>query len=232
MYSESYGSQSCQGTRDVDVSQIDNETITTVGLIIDASSSMDSFERVMRECLQKFKNMLANSKSADEILVSYMTFNSNIYDNGYDFARNMNPHYNANGCTALYEAISTAAQHCKNYRNELQNAGVMPGSYLVIFSDGMDNSSNINAEMAKSIIEDLEESGVTVAFVSFGNAARNIAETIGVMQQNIHESSADERELRSIFAMLSRSSINASKNVSKSASNLATGKVEQDGFFV
>ena len=108
---------------------------------------------------------------------------------------------------------------------QLKNNGTNARACLVILSDGRDLHSNCRASDARKAIEDLISQEITVAFIAFGQEAFGIAESIGVKKNNVKEVSNDERELRRIIDLVSKSAISASKKASAGASG------ENDSFF-
>lgn len=204
--------------------EVTSSSVTLVDFIIDASGSMDMYERIMQECLEHYKSAISNSKQADEMLVSKTLFNSRIQTGGYVAPEDFNTDYYACGSTKLYDAIIDRRQRMLAYMDQLRNEGSNVRACMVILSDGEDNDSRNAASDARQAVQDLISKEVTVAFVAFGQDAFGIADSIGVKSNNVKEVDNDERELRRIIDLVSKSAISASKR----ASNGASG---DDGFF-
>lgn len=210
----------------IDVDDVEAAAVMLVDFLIDGSGSMWPFESVMKECLEHYKNAIANSKQADEMLVSKTIFANEIKTGGYVAPEDFNTDYEANGCTRLYDAIIDRRQRMLDYMDQLKNNGTNARACMVILSDGKDNASTNHASDARQAVQDLMSKEITVAFVAFGQEAFGIADSIGVKTNNVKEVSNDESELRRIIDLVSKSAISASKKASSGAGDSADG-----GFF-
>ncbi len=209
-----------------DVEEVDAASVMLVDFIIDRSGSMDTFERVMRECLEHYKQAICNSKQADEMLVSKTLFDNIIETGGYVAPEDLNTDYKARGTTRLYDAVIERRQRLLDYMEQLKNNGTNARACMVILSDGWDNDSQYRASDARQAIQDLIHKEITVAFIAFGQEAFGVADSIGVKSQNVKEVSNDESELRKVIALVSKSAISASKRASSGA-----GSSADDSFF-
>ena len=209
------------------IEQIDNERQTLVGLLVDDSGSLKGYEKVMRDCLEKFKSALLGSKQEDEMLVSLTTFGGQgVNQGGYQLISDMPTDYSASGMTPLYDCIVQAGkQICDGngggYLEQLQQSGIKAKGVIAIFSDGEDTASSCSKDEARKTIEFLKKKEIIVAFVAFGDDARGIADELGVDSQNVLDVSANESELRKVFQVLSKSAVSASKNAAAGQSSNA-----------
>lgn len=210
----------------LDVDEVEVSSVTLIDFIIDRSGSMDTFERVMQECLQHYKQSICNSKQADEMLLSKTLFDNIIETGGYVAPEDLNTDYEARGTTRLYDAIVERRQRLLDYMDQLKNNGTNARACMVILSDGWDNDSWCRASDARQAIQDLIHKEITVAFIAFGKDAFGIADSIGIKPQNVKEVTNDESELRKAIGLVSKSAISASKRASAGSGNSA-----DDSFF-
>mgnify|MGYP004595712605 CR=1 FL=1 len=210
----------------MDVDDIVSPSIMLVDFLIDGSSSMYPYERVMCECLKHYREAIVNSKQADEMMVSKTIFESSIQTGGYVAPEDLNTDYTSNGCTRLYDAIIDRRQRMLDYMDQLRSNGTNTRACMVILSDGEDNDSQYRASDARQAIQDLISKEITVAFIAFGQGAFGIADSIGVKKNNVKKVSNDESELRRIINLVSKSAISASKKASSGA-----GGNDDGGFF-
>ena len=210
----------------MDVDDVVSPSVMLVDFLIDGSGSMNQYERVMRECLEHYREAIVNSKQADEMMVSKTVFESRIETGGYVAPEDFNTDYTAGGCTRLYDAIIDRRQRMLDYIDQLKNNGTNARACMVILSDGADNDSQYRARDARKAIQDLISKEITVAFIAFGQEAFGIADSIGVKKNNVKEVSNDESELRRVIDLVSKSAISASKKASSGA-----GGNDDGGFF-
>lgn len=203
----------------LDVDEVASASITIIDFIIDGSGSMNPYERAMAECLEHYKNAIANSKQADEMLVSKTIFDETIVTGGYVTPDDFDSSYTTGGMTKLYDAIIDRRQRLFDYMEQLKNNGTNVRACVVILSDGQDNASNRRASDARQAVQDMISKEIAVAFIAFGQDAFGIADSIGVKPQNVKEVNNDESELRKIIALVSKSAISASKRASAGASS-------------
>lgn len=193
------------------IDDIDSENINLIFLGIDQSGSMDSYSKDMKHSLSEFKNALTNSKEVDEILVARANFDYSTDIGGYKKISEFSTGFSANGCTAMYDAITEGTEKLKEYRLCLKNEGMRVKAVFAIFSDGEDNQSKSSFSDAKRSIEYLNNEEITTAFISFGGAATKTAKDLGF--RNILDVSSSASELRNAFNCLSKSVIESSKSV-------------------
>ena len=210
----------------MDVDEVASPSVMLVDFAIDGSGSMDIYESVMQECLQHYKNAICNSKQADEMMVSKTIFASSIETGGYVAPEDFNSDYRAGGRTRLYDAIIDRRQRMLDYMSQLKSNGTNARACMIILSDGYDYGSTYRASDARNAILDLISKEITVAFIAFGQDAFGVADSIGIKKQNVKEVSNDERELRRVIDLVSKSAISASKRASS-----GIGGSSDAGFF-
>lgn len=210
----------------MDVDDVMSPSVFLADFLIDGSGSMSSYEDVMRDCLEHYKEAIANSKQADEMMVSKTIFESEITTGGYVAPADFNTDYSAGGRTRLYDAIIDRRQRMLDYMDQLKNNGTNVRSCLIILTDGHDYGSQCRASDARQAVQDLISKEITVAFIAFGQEAFGIADKIGIKPQNVKEVSNDESELRRVIDLVSKSAISASKKASAGA-----GGSSDAGFF-
>lgn len=209
----------------MDVEEITSPRVTNFGIWLDGSSSMRPWTSIMIECLNRVKNAISNSKQADEIQVGVTRFDSKVVPGGYQPIDKMMTDYQACGRTLLYDCIVDGVPRLLNYMNEQRAFGTTPQGIVNIMSDGDDYGSLNKKHDAKDAIEELHNAEVTVAYIAFGDEAREIAEQLGIRPENIKNAdNVTESELRKIFDLMSKSAIRASKAA-------ATGNTAAGGFW-
>ena len=210
----------------MDVDDVVSPSVMLVDFAIDGSSSMKSYENVMRDCLDHYKQAICNSKQADEMIISKTVFSSTIETGGYVAPEDFNTDYSAHGYTKLYDTIIDRRQRLLDYMDQLKNNGTNARACMVILTDGQDVGSRYYASDARKAIQNLISKEITVAFIAFGQDAFGVADSLGIMKQNVKQVSNDESELRKVIDLVSKSAISASKKASSGAGGTADG-----GFF-
>jgi len=213
----------------VEIDDLESERQTLIGVWIDDSGSMSTFECVMRDCLNRFKSAIKGSKESDEMLISRTLFGNDVLPGGYQFIDDFNDDYHASGMTKLYDCIVDGQKRLfdgagNGYMEKLQANGIKAKAVIAIFSDGEDTYSNATLNDARRAIEFLHSKEIVVAFIAFGNNAHGIAQKLGIEDKNILETDATESDLRRIFMILSKSAISASKSA-------AAATTTDDSFF-
>ena len=202
----------------IDVDKIENDHMYLMGIAQDCSGSMRDYTGDMKMAMINFVKSIQDSKQDDEMLVSITEFGSNVKSSGFQNVADLSTDFQADGCTAMYDAIIVAAQQLTDYMDQLNNSGVRTRGGLVIFSDGHDNDSRYSAKEAADAISALMKREVVVAFVAFGSGAHGIAQNLGVLKRNVLETDASPSELRKIWGILSKSAISSSKSAAAGAS--------------
>ena len=199
----------------VDPEQLNSSRQTVFLCLIDRSSSMQKFEKVMQGALFRFKQKLLNSPEADEIIVNKIGFNGYIGMNEFTSPEDMSTDYTADGGTALYDAICYGKERLTRYLEELRMHGISAKGIMVVFSDGEDLHSDKTCDEAREAIRQLQsvEEGNIVGFVAFGDGARGIAEELEIRQENIWNTDATFDNLYECFEVMSESVSTVSRRV-------------------
>lgn len=227
-YEESFSGIDAGITPNIPTDDVDNDHMFLMSVARDRSGSMSGFKSVMQQSTQEFVKSIKDSKSDDEILVSLTEFDDSINSYGYQNVADMPTAYAPGGCTALYDAIIVAQQRLydgsgNGYMEQLNASGVRTRGALVIFSDGADNVSRKTANDARQAIQLLKKQEILVAFIAFGDEAKDIAKDLGIDPQNVLQTNATASELRKIWNIMSKSAISMSKSAANGNS--------QDAFF-
>ena len=211
--------------QNVDVEELETATPYLCAVAIDKSDSMDDYEYngVMSDCLKNFQSAILNSKQADEMLTSKITFGSNVDIGGFVKPEDFDCSYYTSGMTALNDAIIAGRKLIIDYMDQIRDNGGTPRGCLVVLSDGWNNSSSASDADARRAIEDLRKREIAVAFIAFGDDAKGIAENLGVRPENIKDYSKDDHGLREALNMVSKSAISASKRASAGLDGGDTG---------
>lgn len=227
-YEESFSGIDAGITPNIPTDEVDNDHMFLMSVARDRSGSMGSFQGVMQKSTQEFISSIKDSKSDDEILVSLTEFNDRVDSYGFQNVSDMPTSYHPCSTTALYDAIVVAQQRLydgagNGYMEQLNASGVRTRGALVIFSDGADNDSQNTAADARQAIQLLKKQEILVAFIAFGDEAKNIANDLGIDPQNVLQTDATASELRKIWNIMSKSAISMSKSAASGNS--------QDAFF-
>lgn len=195
------------------IDDINSENINLIFIALDKSGSMGEFENEMKIALKNFKDALASSKEADEILVARADFSSrlNINIGGYKKIAEFDTGFNSGGVTAMYDTIIEGAKKLTEYRDFLKKEGMRVKCVFAVFSDGLDNDSISDFRVARNAVEKMNAEEVTTAFISFGGEADQTAADLTF--KNILKPNGSASELRKAFDCLSKSVIESSKSV-------------------
>lgn len=216
MNEEIFGVDDYDFGQNMDVEEIEVENPTLFSLTIDASPSMDSYRKVVPDCIQMVKDSIIDSKAEDEFVVSVNYFNDTVTLGGYQNINDVSTAYDTDGYTALYDAIVLAGNALKTeektgYYDEIKSRGGTPKAIFVVLSDGWDNSSTNSVDDAKEVIAYFKKCEIITAFVAFGKEAVGIGEEIGFANV-LNVKDANEKEFRRIFRVISKSVQSASKS--------------------
>lgn len=209
--------------QNVDVEEIETATPYLCVVAIDSSGSMcdydDDNSGIMNDCLKNFKSSILNSKQADEMLISKITFDNDVDIGGFVKPEDFDCSYSTRGCTALNDSIVAARKLIVDYMEDIRESGGTPRGCLVILSDGYDNNSKASDSDARRAIQELQKQEVAVAFITFGSGAAGVASNLGINPKNIKDFNNDEHGLREALNMVSKSAISASKRASAGLGN-------------
>ena len=209
------------------IDELESERQTVMALYVDSSYSMEPYTPVMPDCIQEVKNAIIHSKSEDEFLISLTKFNHKVERAGYQMVDKIKTDYTPSGGTALYDAIVGAQQSLVARANEKEgyidmlkkNAITVKGIFIIL-TDGRDEHSYLGSKEAKSAVEYMKSHEIITACIGFGANAQKIGQELG-FEHVLDVKEANEKTLRQIFAIVSKSLILASKSaVNPSAGTL------------
>lgn len=200
----------------VQIDELESERQTVVAFYVDKSGSMCDYDGIMPDCIQCFKDSVINSKSEDEFLISYTQFDHNINRSGYKMVSDVDTSYHAGGGTALYDAIVAAQESLvtpekDGYIDTLKKNNITTKGIFVIFTDGYDEHSKLGVSAAKKAIDFLNQKEIITVFIGFGSNACGIGKDLG-FKNVLDEKETNEKTLRNIFDIVSKSIVSASKN--------------------
>ncbi len=151
-----------------------DETINAV-FVVDTSYSVSTYISELNTAFNDFTESMQKSHVADKLFVSVVEFDKKIrVTSGFrpvgsiplmDFSKNLG------GWTSLYDAVYTGLKNAMDYRENLENSGVVTKTLLFVITDGEDNSSKNPASKVKNIITKLkqeEKSAFSFTSVLFG----------------------------------------------------------------
>jgi len=119
------------------------ETINAV-FVVDVSPSIKNYENELNDAFNAMIDEFQNSHISDRLLISTVEFDDNVHvKTGFQPVANI-PHSNfvAQGYgTALYDAVEISLKNAIEYREALEDSGVICKTLVFILTDGMDNSS-------------------------------------------------------------------------------------------
>jgi len=193
------------------IAELETEDVNLMLLAIDVSGSMEQYEDVMREELEKFKRSIIDSKESEKILVARADFSDFLSIGGYKKIDEFDTNFKSYSSTRLYDAIEDGAEKLQEYMKFLRDRGMRVKAVFAVFSDGHDNASKTDFSKAKRIIDELNKAEIVTAFISFGSDALDLSMKLGV--KNNLEMGRTESELRKAFNQLSKSLISQSKSV-------------------
>jgi len=145
----------CQGATQQDLG---TDMATLVYFVIDKSGSMQEVENDVRDSIMEAVHALSESKGAEVITLTVVTFDHNVYvcpaNQPVESIKDVP--YRAGGQTALYDAIAVALTGAVGYEEQLLATGTTTKVYVVVFSDGADNSSRYaNEARVRTVVEDI-----------------------------------------------------------------------------
>ncbi len=207
----------------VQVDELESDRQTILAWYIDKSGSMRVFENIMPSCIDIVLNAIKNSKSEDEFLISLTQFNEEVNRSGYKMVKDIDNSYHASGMTALYNAIvaaqlSLVTKNKDGYIDDLKKNCITTKGIFIIMTDGKNefypfrpDVPNFKAKDAREAVEYMNKREIITVYIAFSKEAHGIGKDLGF--QNVLEADKlDEKSLRNIFSIASKSIINASKN--------------------
>lgn len=198
--------------------QVD-ETINAV-FAVDVSPSITTYVKDLNHAFNDFTETMQKSHVAEQLMVSIIEFDDKVrVSTGFQPIKQI-PKMNfkpSGGGTALYQATYQGLDMAIDYRSNLEASGVMAKTLLFVITDGMDNSSKVNAKQVKDKLEGIlaqEQNAFSFTTILFGvgNAKgfENAQKSMGI--QHIAKVGTSGAEIRKMINFISQS-------ISKSAGN-------------
>lgn len=203
----------CSGTP---IDDLDATEATLVSVVLDMSSSMDSYRNEVIAAYNAMLSALQASKASASILLSTWTFSDtpNLL-HGYLPVGQVSPlttsNYSPNGMTALYDTVMATMTGLVSYGQKLLDNGVPNRRIVFVLSDGADNRSKARAAQVKTASQGLiTQEAYTLAYAGFGSSdLKQIADEVGF--PDVITTAATESEIRRIFHQVSQSIIRVSQ---------------------
>jgi len=211
--------------------QVD-ETINCV-FAIDVSGSVHGYVNELNQGINEFVAHMQSSHVADQLMVSFVTFGSDIkVKSGFQPIKNipvMDFGPDISGLTALYGGVQLALTNALDYRENLENSGVNCKTLIFTITDGGNNASpNSVAGDVKQQIKDLlkeERNYASFTSILFGIGKSDgmeadftqAKEDLGIE----HLASIDDtaKDIRRMIAFISASISSVSQGAGVSAPN-------------
>ena len=119
---------------------------TLVTIVVDESTSINGFEKELKDCVKAIIAAAAQSPRADNLLVRMVTFNHDLkeifgFKNLGQIDINDLDDFSAGGSTALYDASDEALGATEQYASLLYDQDFDVNAAVYIITDGDDNSS-------------------------------------------------------------------------------------------
>ncbi len=182
-------------------------------LVLDCSSSMHSYESIMRECLEEYKRKISSSEEASRIFVSRVDFADYYNDSKYLNIRNISTNYTANGWTDLYGAIVSSVNSSIQTKKSLIEQGYTPTLFNIYFSDGEhcldEEGSGYDFDDAMNSVTEALENDITMIFIDFGGRNGSIPRKLGFT--SIYDPENSEDALVQIMDAITQTTISQSK---------------------
>lgn len=217
------------GCKGVDPNDIDSEDVTLIHVCLDASGSMQPYEKTVVDAYnESFLKPICGAKNAESILIATSVF-SGHGTNAIRLLHSFMPakqcpqltrsDYHPDGETPLYRAVHSAQVGILDYGNLLKDNGVRVKRIVVVFSDGEDNASGgfttTKLQALSQTLLDTETCILSYAFMGDKRSADKNAKDIGFpinSQLNEDMISQGDAAIRRLFGTASASSIKASQS--------------------
>jgi uncharacterized protein YegL len=198
--------------------QVD-ETINAV-FAVDVSPSITTYVKDLNHAFNDFTETMQKSHVAEQLMVSIVEFDEKVrVRTGFQPIKQI-PKMDfkpTGGGTALYQATYQSLDIAIDYRNNLEASGVMAKTLIFVITDGMDNSSKVNAKQVKDKLEGIlaqEQNAFSFTTVLFGvghaKGFEDAQKSMGI--QHIAKVGTSGAEIRKMINFISQS-------INKSASN-------------
>lgn len=198
--------------------QVD-ETINAV-FVVDISPSITTYAKDLNHAFNDFVETMQKSHVAEKLMVSIVEFHDKVsVKSGFQPIKQIpNIQFQPSGMgTALYDATAQGLKMALDYRTNLENSGVLAKTLVFVITDGLDNSSSVNANIVKLGIEDVltqEQNTFSFTTILFGvgnvKGFEKAQQEMGI--QHLAKVGTSGAEIRKMINFISQS-------ISKSASN-------------
>ncbi len=198
--------------------QVD-ETINAV-FAVDVSPSITTYVKDLNHAFNDFTETMQKSHVAEQLMVSIIEFDDKVrVKTGFQPIKQIpKMDFRPTGSgTALYQATYQGLDMAIDYRNNLEASGVMAKTLLFVITDGMDNSSKVNAKQVKDKLEGIltqEQNAFSFTTILFGvghaKGFEDAQKSMGI--QHIAKVGTSGAEIRKMINFISQS-------ISKSAGN-------------
>lgn len=153
------------------VMKFSSDKIDVFLILVDSSGSMSEQEYNVIEGLKLFKKSFEKFPNASSIAVSVSNFDDSFYPCSFELIKDFKIKYKTRGATALYYSIVEGAKFLTDYMNEIaREKKCVPKATFLVLSDGEPCQDKANSKDAKKAISQLNNMGVTTAFVAFKEA--------------------------------------------------------------
>jgi len=182
--------------------------LTELVFIIDKSGSM---YEMTKDTIGGFNSMIEKQKKGEgEVVVSTVLFSnfSHVLHDRVD-VKSVEPmtekDYQADGCTALLDAIGGAIHHIGNVHKYARNEDVPEHTLFFITTDGMENASRqYSSEKVKQMIKRQEEKyGWEFVFIAANIDAVETADNIGIRRERSANYVQTEKGTEKLFECMS-----------------------------
>lgn len=195
------------------------ETINAV-FVVDVSPSITTYVKDLNHAFNDFTETMQKSHVAEQLMVSIIQFNEKVnVKTGFQPIKQIpKMQFKPSGMgTALYQATHQGLDMAIDYRTNLESSGVMAKTLLFIITDGLDNSSSVNAKQVKDQLQNIlaqEQNAFSFTTILFGvgNAARfeEAQKAMGI--QYIAKVGTSGAEIRKMINFISQSISNTANN--------------------
>lgn len=209
---------------------------TLVGITVDASSSVSSFEGEINKTVQEIVKACRLSPRADNLMMRLLAFSSDLSEihgfkpltecNVDDYANAIRPM----GMTALYDASCNLVQSVTQYGKSLSESDFSVNGILFVITDGMDNRSTFTPQSVAQALKDAVKSeslesivtiliGVNIQDPSVSTYLKSFEKEAG-FSQYVELGNADSKTLAKLAEFVS-------KSISAQSQALGTGGPSQ-----
>jgi uncharacterized protein YegL len=209
---------------------------TLVGIAVDASSSVSSFESEINKTIQEIVKACRHSPRADNLMMRLLAFSSDLSElhgfkpltecNVDDYRSAVHP----SGMTALYDACCNLGQSITQYGKSLSENDFSVNAILFVVTDGMDNRSTFTPHSVAQTLKDAVKSeslesivsilvGVNIQDPSVSQYLKSFEKEAGFTQY-VELANADAKTLAKLAEFVS-------KSISAQSQALGTGGPSQ-----